>query len=144
MKSSKKGSVLPIVVVGLMMVSVIAFIFLSAALYGNTAYEASSDELDEKLMLDEIGSRFLRIDSDDDYQTVLDALTWGEHVGAVPSDGEYIPKSYNIVVSYDKMTLIVKDESMTETLFTIVAGEKANGERYAKVWVYGAYRGDGF
>ena len=34
MKNSKKGSVMPIVIIGLMMVSVIAFIFLSAVLYG--------------------------------------------------------------------------------------------------------------
>ena len=50
MKNSKKGSVMPIVIIGLMMVSVIAFIFLSAVLYGNTAYQTSADELDEKLI----------------------------------------------------------------------------------------------
>lgn len=60
MKTSKKGSVMPIVVIGLMMVSVIAFIFLSAVLYGNTAYQTSYDELDEKLILDEIGNKFLK------------------------------------------------------------------------------------
>ena len=46
MKNSKKGSVMPIVIIGLMMVSVIAFIFLSAVLYGNTAYQTSADELE--------------------------------------------------------------------------------------------------
>jgi len=143
MKNSKKGSVMPIVIIGLMMVSVIAFIFLSAALYGNTAYQTSADELDEKLMLDEIGNKFLK--SGKEYGDFIKEYSEhsGINVGAVPSDAsDYTPKSYNVIVSYDKTTLIVKDETMRETLFTLIVGEKEDGNRFVKVWTYGAYRGD--
>lgn len=143
MKNRKKGSVMPIVVIGLMMVSVIAFIFLSAALHGNTAYQTSSDELDEKLMLNEIGNYFLK--SGEEYQDFFEKYSnhSGENVGAVPADvSGYTPKKYNVVISYDRTTLIVKDETMTETLLTVIVGEEEDGARFVRVWTYGAYRGD--
>lgn len=143
MRNSKKGSVMPIVIIGLMMVSVIAFIFLSAALYGNTAYQTSADELDEKLMLDELGNKFLK--SGKDYTDFIEEYSAhsGSNVGAVPSDtSDYSPKKYNVIVSYDKTTLIVKDKTLTETLLTLIVGEKEDGTRFIRVWTYGAYRGD--
>lgn len=144
MKNRKKGSVMPIVVIGLMMVSVIAFIFLSAVLYGNTAYQTSADELDEKLILDEIGNKFLK--SGREYGDILEEYNHllGETVGAVPADAtdHYNPKTYNVIVSYDKTTLIVKDKTMTQTLLTVVVGENEDGSRFVSVWTYGAYRGD--
>lgn len=143
MKNSKKGSVMPIVVIGLMMVSVIAFIFLSAVLYGNTAYQTSADELDEKLILDEIGNKFLK--GGREYGEILEEYNHllGETVGAVPyEDTDYSPKAYNVIVSYDKTTLIVKDKTMTQTLLTVVVGENEDGSRFIRVWTYGAYRGD--
>ena len=100
MKNSKKGSVMPIVIIGLMMVSVIAFIFLSAVLYGNTAYQTSADELDEKLILDEIGNKFLK--GGKEYADFIEEYSKhsGENVGAVPyEDTDYSPKAYNVIVS---------------------------------------------
>ena len=143
MKNSKKGSVMPIVIIGLMMVSVIAFIFLSAVLYGNTEYQTSADELDEKLILDEIGNKFLK--GGKEYADFIEEYSKhsGENVGAVPyEDTDYSPKAYNVIVSYDKTTLIVKDKTMTQTLLTVVVGENEDGSRFVRVWTYGAYRGD--
>ena len=136
MKNRKKGSIMPMVVIGLMMVSVIALIFLSAAVSGNTAYQTSADALDERLELDNIGQKFKKSEN---YSDAVKKLSNINNVSLVEEDG-HTPTKYNVILSYDNKMLIVKAEDMKDVLLTvIVETEDETHERRVKVWTYGAY-----
>ena len=143
MRSRKKGSVMPMVIIGLTVVTVIAFLLLSAVLYGNAAYRSSAAALDERLLLDEIGERFVRSESYADSVAAFE--DFHEDVGVISANGSEVQtKKYNVLISFDNKMLIVRDESMT-TLFTVVVMqtvESGESVRRVSVWTYGAYQGD--
>ena len=145
MKNSKKGSIMPMVVIGLMMVSVIALIFLSAAVSGNTAYQTSADALNDRLVLDKIGYTFVQAEGDTVRARYQNTVSEIEKCMEVNTDISFVGSNqneltkFNVLLSYDNELLIVKSEGGDVLLTVIVETEDETHERRVKVWTYGAY-----